>query len=216
MAPSPSCQDARYGHPSADTVPGRDDGACGYPGTAANNPATNPTNLVAPTGDVTSFTGAQQATSTATTTADQFVAKHFPTRWFTSLTGQRAQTASPTPPTGAQRAAPIDGRPRRRAATNCDANHVANLDDPTNGLVARPDLPTNQVPAFSWITPEQLQRRPRRHLPGQQPLGRVQRQRHPELRDRHGLPPTTPRPPRRRTTPAGCTPRTCSSSTTSR
>ena len=39
-----------------DTVPGRDDGACGYPGTSAANPVTNPTNLVAPTGDVSAYT----------------------------------------------------------------------------------------------------------------------------------------------------------------
>ena len=45
----------------SDTVPGRDDGACGYPGTSSNNPVTNPTNLVSPSGDVTSFTGAQPA-----------------------------------------------------------------------------------------------------------------------------------------------------------
>src|SRR5580700_9164822 len=38
-----------------DTVPGRDDGACGYPGTTTENPVTDPTNLVAPSGDVSSY-----------------------------------------------------------------------------------------------------------------------------------------------------------------
>src|SRR6204780_2354131 len=39
----------------SDTVIGRDDGTCGYPGTSSSNPVTNPTNLVAPSGDVSSF-----------------------------------------------------------------------------------------------------------------------------------------------------------------
>ncbi len=43
------------------TVPTREDGSCGYPGTTSANPVTNPTNLVAPSGNVTSFTGAQPA-----------------------------------------------------------------------------------------------------------------------------------------------------------
>ena len=64
--------------------PGREDAVCGGPGTAANNPTTNPTVMTAtaanpfPTG-VTSFTGAQAN--------DQYVAKHFPFPWFHSLTG---------------------------------------------------------------------------------------------------------------------------------
>ena len=62
----------------SDTVPGRDDGQCGYPGTASNDPVTNPTNLVAPSGDVTSFTGAQPANANSNgDPADQYVAKHF-------------------------------------------------------------------------------------------------------------------------------------------
>ena len=73
----------------SDTVPGRDDGACGYPGTVSANPVTNPTNLVAPSGDVTSYTGAQPANAGGNgDPADQFVAKHFPTGWFTALTGE--------------------------------------------------------------------------------------------------------------------------------
>src|SRR5208337_4256970 len=37
--------------------------------------------------------------------------------------------------------------------TNCDANHVANLDDPSYGLAHDLSLPANDVPAFNWITP---------------------------------------------------------------
>ena len=100
--------------------------------------------------------------------------------------------------------------------SNCDASHVANLDDPNYGLVHDLSLPANEVPAFNWITPEQLQRRPRRHLPGQQPLGGVQRQRHTRTTPRPAFRPTTPRRRRRPTTPVGCTPPTCSCGTTSR
>jgi hypothetical protein len=35
--------------------------------------------------------------------------------------------------------------------TNCDNNHIANLDDPSHGLIH--DLNANTVPQFSWITP---------------------------------------------------------------
>ena len=77
-----------------DTVPGRDDGACGYPGTSTSDPVTNPTNLVAPSGDVSSYTGAQPANANGNgDPADQYVAKHFPTGWFTSLTGESYGTA---------------------------------------------------------------------------------------------------------------------------
>jgi hypothetical protein len=145
-----------------DTVPGRDDGACGYPGTSAANPVTNPTNLVAPTGDVTSFTGAQPANAGGNgDPADQFVAKHFPTPWFTSLTGESAGTQNGV----SYPAQPALNEPITResdgpsashngaADTNCDPNHVANLDDPTYGLVHDLSLPANKVPAFNWITP---------------------------------------------------------------
>ena len=49
-----------------------------------------------------------------------------------------------------------DGPGPRRAGrrdTNCDANHVSNLDDPTYGLEHDLSLPANEVPAFNWITP---------------------------------------------------------------
>ena len=186
---------------------------------------TNPTNLVAPTGDVTSFTGAQPANANGNgDPADQFVAKHFPTGWFTSLTGESAGTQSgvtypaqpalnePTTPEYDGPGAPTSGA----SDTNCDANHVANLDDPTYGLAHDLSLPSNEVPAFNWITPEQLQRRPRRDLPGQQPLGSLQRQRDARTTPRPACRPTTPRRPPRSTTPVGCTRPTCSCATTSR
>ena len=123
---------------------------------------TNPTNLVAPTGDVTSFTGAQPANANNNgDPADQYVAKHFPTGWFTSLTGESAGTQSgvtypaqpalnePTTPEYDGPGAPTSGT----SDSNCDANHVANLDDPTYGLAHDLSLPANEVPAFNWITP---------------------------------------------------------------
>ncbi len=146
-----------------DTVPGRDDGACGYPGAPGADPVTNPTNLVAPSGDVTSYTAAQPANVIGfTQPADQYVAKHFPTPWFTSLTGESsgvqntvsysAQPAlnQPLTPEYDGTGAPTTGT----TDTNCDANHVANLDDPTYGLAHDLSLPANDVPAFNWITPD--------------------------------------------------------------
>ncbi len=145
-----------------DTVPGRDDGACGYPGSASSNPVTNPTNLVAPTGDVSSYTGAQPANANNNgDPADQYVAKHFPVGWFSSLTGESAGSQSgvtyppqpalnePTVPEYDGPSAPTNGS----TDSNCDANHVANLDDPTYGLAHDLSLPPNEVPAFNWITP---------------------------------------------------------------
>ncbi len=60
-----------------DTVPVREAAACAGPGTAANNPDTNPTDMAGdyPAG-VTTFTAAQPD--------DQYVAKHFPFPWFQS------------------------------------------------------------------------------------------------------------------------------------
>jgi hypothetical protein len=148
----------------SDTVPGRDDGACAYPGSAAANPVTNPTNLVGSLpSDVSSYTGAQPANANGNgDPADQFVAKHFPTGWFTSLTGELAGTQNgvtytsqpalnqPVTPEYDGPGAPTTGS----ADTNCDANHVANLDDPTYGLQHDLGLPANEVPAFNWITPD--------------------------------------------------------------
>jgi hypothetical protein len=146
----------------SDTVPGRDDGACGYPGQTTNDPVVNPTNLVAPSGDVSSFTGAQPANANSNgDPADQYVAKHFPTGWFTSLTGEASGSQSgvtypsqpalnqPSLPEYDGPGAPTDGS----SDTNCDGNHVANLDDPTYGLAHDLSLPSNQVPSFNWITP---------------------------------------------------------------
>jgi hypothetical protein len=124
----------------ADTVANRDDAACGGPGTTSNNPDTNPTYLTAtaanpfPAG-VTSFTGAQAD--------DQYVAKHFPFSWFHSLTGTTNADGTTSPGL----TTPVGG------GTDCDANHIANLDNPTNGLYK--DLQsTATTPDFSWITPD--------------------------------------------------------------
>jgi hypothetical protein len=146
----------------SDTVPGRDDGACGYPGTSSADPVTNPTNLVSPSGDVSSFTGAQPANAGGNgDPADQYVAKHFPFGWFTSLSGESAGTQSgvsypsqpalnePTTPEYDGTGAPTSGA----SDTNCDPNHITNLDDPTYGLLHDLSLPANEVPAFNWITP---------------------------------------------------------------
>jgi hypothetical protein len=146
----------------SDTVPGREDGSCGYPGTSTANAVANPTNLVAPSGDVSSFTGAQPANANNNgDPADQFVAKHFPTPWFASLTGESAGTQAGVtyaqqPALNQPATAEYDGpgAPTNGTAdTNCDANHVSNLDDPTYGLAHDLSLPSNEVPAFNWITP---------------------------------------------------------------
>jgi hypothetical protein len=117
---------------------GREDATCGGPGSAANNPTTNPTVMSAtastplPAG-VTSFTGAQSN--------DQYVAKHFPFPWFHSLTG--TVTSSGTKP-GLTKPA--------QGGTDCDSAHIANLDNSSTGLFH--DLQkSSTTPAFSWITP---------------------------------------------------------------
>ena len=77
--------------------------------------------------------------------------------WFTSLTGEppAARTGHyPASPPLNEPTTPGVRRPGRGPeGSNCDANHVANLDDPTYGLVHDLGLPANEVPAFSWITP---------------------------------------------------------------
>ena len=147
-------------HPGvSDTVPGREDGACGYPGTTAADPVTKPTNLVAPTGDVSSYTGAQPANANNNgDPADQFVAKHFPTPWFAALTGESAGVQNgvtyPAQPALNEPTSDLPGEnPSDATPSNCDASHVANLDDPTYGLEHDLNLPANDVPAFNWITP---------------------------------------------------------------
>jgi hypothetical protein len=116
---------------------GRDDAVCGGPGTSANNPDTNPTQLSTPAtfpAGVTSFTGAQAN--------DQYVAKHFPFPWFHSLTGSTKADGTTTPAL----TTPAQG------GTDCDAAHIANLDDATSGLFH--DLQkSSTTPAFSWISP---------------------------------------------------------------
>ena len=146
----------------SDTVPGRDDGVCGYPGTSSNNPVTSPTNLTGPTGVVTSFTGAQPANAGGNgDPADQYVGKHFPFGWFTSLSGESAGTQGgvsypaqpalnePSTPEYDGPGAPTGGS----GDSNCDGNHITNLDDPSYGLAHDLGLPANEVPAFNWITP---------------------------------------------------------------
>jgi hypothetical protein len=118
------------------TLPDREAAACAGPGTSANNPDTNPTDM---SGDfppgVTTFTAAQPN--------DQYVAKHFPFPWFESLTGAVNASGPNSPPLNN----PSNG------GTNCDANHIANLDSPTDGLVH--DLQSaSTTPNFSWITPD--------------------------------------------------------------
>ncbi|MGO8861974.1 MAG: phosphoesterase [Acidimicrobiales bacterium] len=139
----------------SDSVPGRDDGPCGAPGSSTENPVTNPTYLTATTthplpSDVSSFTSASLVAGTGTTNnpqySDQYVAKHFPFPWFESLIG------SYNPTTGATGSALTEPDAAAGGGTNCDANHIANLDSPTDGLVH--DLQNNTVPQFSWITPD--------------------------------------------------------------
>ncbi len=135
---------------NTDSVPGRDDGTCGYPGTSAANPVTNPTNLVAPTGNVTSYTGAQPANPAKSLPADQYVAKHFPFPWFTALSGQSASTQNVAlnEPKSDLPGETVSGP----SPSNCDPSHIANLDDPSYGLVH--DLESEaRTPAFSWVTP---------------------------------------------------------------
>ena len=120
--------------------PGREDAVCGGPGDAANNPTTNPTYMSAsdahplPTG-TTSLTGAQAN--------DQYVAKHFPFPWFHSVTGTQDATGKTV---AAGLTKPVQG------GSDCDAKHIANLDNSTSGLYH--DLQKESTtPAFNWITP---------------------------------------------------------------
>ena len=119
--------------------PGREDAVCAGPGSAANNPTTNPT-VMTPTATsplppgITSLTGTQPN--------DQYVAKHFPFPWFHSLTGTVQADGSTAP--GLTK--PVHG-------TDCDAGHIANIDNATHGLFH--DLQkASTTPAFSWITPD--------------------------------------------------------------
>jgi hypothetical protein len=118
---------------------GREDAVCGGPGSASNNPTTNPTSMSAtaskplPAG-VTSFTGAQAN--------DQYVAKHFPFPWFHSLTGTKTASGKTIPGL----TTPIQG------GSDCDANHIASLDSSKNGLFHDLQNPST-TPAFSWISP---------------------------------------------------------------
>ena len=130
-----------------------------------------------------------------------------------------AAPRSPTPgPTGSTAAAQPGQRQRRPTSTcpstsrsrgstrscnsgDCNATHIANLFDPANGLFH--DLQSTSDDAGVQLDhAEQLQRRARRGLPRQQPVRRLLRPEHAQAR--------------RSTSPAACTPLTCSSSTSSR
>ncbi len=116
--------------------PGREDALGGGPGSRANDPTTNPRAMMASDADqakgITSFTGAQPN--------DQYVAKHFPFPWFHSIIGDdnTGNDALTTPAQG---------------GTDTDAAHIATLEDQQAGLVADLRKPAGQVPAFSWLTP---------------------------------------------------------------
>jgi hypothetical protein len=119
-----------------------------YPGTALVAPDTTSTYVIG-VPDTNSYTAASLVAGTGTGPdgqayslsnpqySDQYVAKHFPFAWFESLSGVGGSgtTALTTPANG---------------GTNCDANHISNLDDPSTGLVY--DL-NHTSPNFSWITP---------------------------------------------------------------
>ena len=120
--------------------PGREDAACGGPGTAANNPTTNPTFMSAtaahpfPAG-VTSFTGAQAN--------DQYVAKHFPFPWFHAITGTVTAAGRTTPglTTPAERRHRLRRQPHRQPR------------QPARAACSRICRHESTTPAFSWITP---------------------------------------------------------------
>jgi hypothetical protein len=100
---------------------------------------------------VSSYTSASLVAGTGTTNhpqySDQYVATHFPFPWFESLIGGY------DPATGASQPALTEPDATGGGGTNCDSNHIANLDSPTDGLVH--DLQDNTEPAFSWITPDE-------------------------------------------------------------
>ena len=117
--------------------PGREDGLGGSPGSRQNNPDTDPRAMTVTDADqaagIQSLTGAQPN--------DQYVAKHFPFAWFHSIIGDdnTGNDALTTPAQG---------------GTDTDASHIATLQDQQSGLVADLKKPAAQVPAFSWITPD--------------------------------------------------------------
>ena len=138
-----------------DSVPGRDDGPCGAPGLLDREPGHRPD---LPDGHHRSPAPLGR------------VELHRRLRWWPApeprttpvLRPVRGQ-ALPVPlvRVADRQLQPDDRRDRAGArpspsaaggGTNCDANHIANLDSPTDGLVH--DLQNNTVPAFSWITPD--------------------------------------------------------------
>ena len=143
------------------------------PARAANNPTNNPTtnpsdaDQPCPPGVTLAAPGRSRTTSTSPSTSRSPGSSRSPAR------RQRPGRALNQPSNG---------------GTDCDANHIANLDNPSTGLVH--DLqkqPTD--PGLQLDHPEQLQRRARRRLQGQQPL---------RARSTPTARPTTPRRPRPR------------------
>ena len=162
------------------------------PGDRGQQPGHQPHQHVQPTcpPGVTSLTAAQPN--------DQYVAKHFPFPWFQSLTGSAVNGPALNEPSN--------------GGTNCDANHIANLDNPSTGLVH--DLQkSSTTPDFSWITPDNCSDAHDAVCKGNNLSGAFTASGTP---DYNSPIPYVPSRPRRRTSPAACTPLTCSWSTTSR
>ena len=140
----------RTSAPAARRPAGREDAAW-WPGHGRNNPDTNPTSdrdgRPAPRGS--QLTGAQAN--------DQYVAKHFPFPWFHSLTGSPTDGHDP----GADQAGPGWHRLRREPHREPRQSRRRSLPRPAEGV---------DDSGLQLDHAEQLQRRPRRDLQGQQPV----------------------------------------------
>ena len=175
----------------SDTVPGRDDGACGYPGHVDQQPRHQPDEPGRPdavTSRASPAPSRPTPTATATPPTSSWPSTSRPA-WFTALTGESAGTQNgvtyPAQPALNEPTTPEydgPGRPDQRI----DRHQLRRQPRRQPGRPhlrpgARPEPPGQRGPGVQLDHAEQLQRRPRRHLPGQQPLGRLQRQRHAEL-----------------------------------
>ena len=108
---------------------------------------------------------------------------------------------TPTAPTSTcPSTSPSRGLNRSGQPGDCNEAHIANLFSSDQRALPRPAERGHHA-GVQLDLAEQLQRRPRRGVPRQQPLGRLLQPDHAE--------------PNRSTTPAGCTPPTCSSNTSS-
>ena len=207
----------------SDSVPGREDGLCGAPGSASNNPVPTPLHerLQWVSHRRSSYTAASLVAGTGTANnpqySDQYVAKHFPFRWFASLTGGGAgqsdgHTAHRTPGLSRRwhqlRRQPHrqPGRPEPRSdprpATTTQSRSSAGSPRTTAAMPTTPRARATTCREPSACT---------RAVPTPvRSTSTIRSTARPDCR------PTTPRPPRPGTTPAGSTPRTCSWRTTSR